>query len=112
MVVLDASNLTLVRVLALREVFPDSQYVDLVISCLAVDPALKIVRALYALILCSTFKCSVHHTRSRSWHPCAPALLHGPYQECKTMFFVFIHPYDSLMVIRSRPWTVNLVNLI
>lgn len=44
-VVLDASSLTLVRVLALREVFPDSQHVNVAISCLAVDPALTIVMA-------------------------------------------------------------------
>ncbi|KAL4070811.1 RAVE protein 1 C terminal-domain-containing protein [Scleroderma citrinum] len=44
-VVLDASSLTLIRVLALREVFPGSQHVIAAISCLAVDPALKIIVA-------------------------------------------------------------------
>ncbi|KAG1716000.1 hypothetical protein ID866_1165 [Astraeus odoratus] len=44
-VVLDASSLALVRVLALREVFPASQHTNAAVSCLAVDPALKIIVA-------------------------------------------------------------------
>lgn len=40
-VILNASSLALVRVLALREVFPGAQQT---VSCLAVDSALKVVR--------------------------------------------------------------------
>lgn len=66
-VVLDASSLTLVRVLALREVFPDSQHVNVAISCLAVDPALTIVRYLDILTRfpCSMTHLPVHRTPSR-----------------------------------------------
>ncbi|KAI6162072.1 RAVE protein 1 C terminal-domain-containing protein [Pisolithus thermaeus] len=39
-VILNASSLSLVRVLALREVFPGTQQT---VSCLAVDPALKVI---------------------------------------------------------------------
>ncbi|KIJ68609.1 hypothetical protein HYDPIDRAFT_24869 [Hydnomerulius pinastri MD-312] len=44
-VILDASNLSLIRVLAFREVFPSLQYLDEAVSCVAVDPAMKIIVA-------------------------------------------------------------------
>jgi len=62
-VVLDASSLTLVRVLALREVFPDSQHVNVAISCLAVDPALTIVRGFYILICFNVLSPHASHSK-------------------------------------------------
>lgn len=43
-VVLNAANLQLIRVLAFQEVFPGLQSLGERISCIAVDPAMKIVR--------------------------------------------------------------------
>ncbi|KAF9244559.1 RAVE protein 1 C terminal-domain-containing protein [Melanogaster broomeanus] len=44
-VVLDASNLELIRVLAFHEVFPSSQNQGESVSCIAVDPVMKIIVA-------------------------------------------------------------------
>ncbi|KAH7885922.1 RAVE protein 1 C terminal-domain-containing protein [Phlebopus sp. FC_14] len=44
-VVLDAGSLALVRVLAFQEIFPGSQHLHDSVSCIAVDPAMKIIVA-------------------------------------------------------------------
>ena len=47
-VVLNAASLQLIRVLAFQEVFPGLQSLSERVSCVAVDPAMKIVRQLVA----------------------------------------------------------------
>lgn len=44
-VILDASTLDLVRVLIFGEIYPGTQHLNQTISCVAVDSAMKVVRA-------------------------------------------------------------------
>lgn len=48
-VILNAASLQLVRVLAFQEVFPGLQTLGKRVSCIAIDPAMKIVRQLVAI---------------------------------------------------------------
>lgn len=48
-ILLNAASLQLVRVLTFQEVFPGFQSLDERVSCIAVDPAMKIVRQLVAV---------------------------------------------------------------
>lgn len=48
-VVLNAASLQLIRVFTFQEVFPGLQSLGERVSCIAVDPAMKIVRRLAAM---------------------------------------------------------------
>lgn len=49
-VLVDAASLQLIRVLTFQEVFPGLQSLGERVSCIAVDPAMKIVRQLAAML--------------------------------------------------------------
>lgn len=48
--VLDAASLRLIRVFTFQEVFPGLQSIGKRVSCIAVDPAMKIVRQLVTVL--------------------------------------------------------------
>jgi hypothetical protein len=62
-VILHASTLTLVRVLAFGEIYPGTQHLKQSISCVAVDSAMKVVRV--SPLLPSESSQVQFHTRSR-----------------------------------------------
>lgn len=66
-VILNAASLQLIRVLAFQEVFPGLQSLGEHVSCIAADPAMKIVRQLVAMSF--PRNAMITSLRCRSWPP-------------------------------------------